>query len=112
MSNTVGGSITTVSECGMPNWRSKRPDWIWPMRIKTRMDAGLALVGNDVGTPIIAFTASGGREVGAFGPVITKVPSAEDSLRLWEAFVTMAELEEFWELKRTRTKGPEFGQRP
>ncbi len=84
----------------------------WDKQIKTRMDAGLALVGNDVGTPIIAFTASGGREVGAFGPVITKVPSAEDSLRLWEAFVTMAELEEFWELKRTRTKGPEFGQRP
>ena len=84
----------------------------WDKQITTRMDAGLALVGADVGTPIIAFTASDGRQVAAFGPVITKVPSGEASLRLWDAFVTMTELEEFWELKRTRTKGPEFGERP
>ena len=35
-----------------------------------------------------------------------------DGLKLWDAFVTMTELEEFWELKRTRTVRPEFGDAP
>ena len=84
----------------------------WDAELLRRMDEGLALVGKDVGTPIIAFTAADGREVAAFGPVITKVPSPENSLKLWDAFVTLTELEEFWELKRTRTTGPEFGDQP
>ena len=45
-------------------------------------------------------------------PVITKVPEREKALRLWDTFVTLTELEEFWELKRTRTRRPEFGERP
>ena len=84
----------------------------WDPELRRRMAEGLALVGNDVGTPIIAFTTTDGREVATFGPVITKVPSPEHSLQLWDAFVTLTELEEFWELKRTRTTGPDFGPEP
>jgi len=84
----------------------------WDPEVRRRMDEGLALVGDDVGTPIIAFTTGSGREVALFGPVITKVPSPKDSLALWDSFVTLTEMEEFWELKRTRTKRPEFGDRP
>ncbi|MCU1397346.1 MAG: hypothetical protein JWN62_455 [Acidimicrobiales bacterium] len=91
---------------------SAATDEQWDATLRKRMADGLALVGADVGTPIIAFTASDGREVATFGPVITKVPAPEKSLALWDAFVTLTELEEFWELKRTRTKGPEFGDHP
>ena len=84
----------------------------WDAPLRERMDAGLALVGNDVGTPIIAFVADDGRDVAAFGPVITKVPETKDALALWDAFVTVTALDEFWEIKRTRTRRPEFGNRP
>jgi len=84
----------------------------WDKEITSRMESGLALVGNDVGTPIISFFADDGREVAIFGPVITKVPEREKALRLWDTVVTLTELEEFWELKRTRTSRPEFGARP
>ena len=84
----------------------------WDKQITTRMESGLALVGADVGTPIISIITDDGREVATFGPVITKVPEREKALSLWDAFVTLTELEEFWELKRTRTRGPEFGDRP
>jgi len=77
--------------------------------IRTRMDAGLALVGQDVGTPIIAFDTPEGRK-GIFGPVISKMPS--DPLALWDAMVTMATMDGFWELKKTRTEGPHFPARP
>jgi len=84
----------------------------WDKEITSRMESGLALVGTDVGTPIISIITADGREVATFGPVITKVPEREKALRLWDAFVSLTELDEFWELKRTRTRGPEFGDRP
>ena len=80
--------------------------------IRTRHDAGLALTGDDVGTPIIAFDNRDGVKQAYFGPVITRVPPTEDSLAMWDALVTMMNVDGFWELKRTRTERPEFGDRP
>ncbi len=87
-------------------------DEAFDAEIRKRMDAGLALCGDDVGTPIIAFDDRKGVRQGYFGPVITRVPEAEDSLELWDALQSMMNIEGFWELKRTRTEGPEFGERP
>lgn len=87
-------------------------DAAWDDEIRARMGQGLALVGNDVGTPIIAFPGADGTEVGIFGPVITRVPSGEDALKLWDAFSTLTTLDGFWELKRTRTVPPDPGARP
>lgn len=77
-----------------------------------RHHEGLALVGNDVGTPIIGIPGRDGTEVGVFGPVITAVPTGDDAAHLWDAIVTLARLPEFFELKRTRTSGPNPGVRP
>lgn len=86
-------------------------DDAWDVAIRTGMDAGLALVGNDVGTPIIAFTADDGVKRGIFGPVITRVPSPEQSLQVWDAMYALTTMDGFWELKRTRTEGPSFPAR-
>ena len=80
--------------------------------IDTRMSAGLALTGDDVGTPIISMDNDDGERVGIFGPVITRVPNPEQSLRLWDSVVGATTIPGFWELKRTRTESPEFGERP
>ena len=77
--------------------------------IRAAMDAGLALVGDDVGTPIIA-VAHPDRpevEVGLFGPVITELPDEAASLRLWDGFLAMVATDGFFELKRTRTAAPD-----
>ena len=87
-------------------------DESWDAVIRERMDAGLALVGNDVGTPIIAWDRTDGERVGLFGPVITRVPKGEDALKLWDAMMAMGDIDGFWELKKTRTERPEFGERP
>jgi len=80
--------------------------------IATRMEAGLDLAGDDVGTPIIAMDDENGDRVALFGPVITRVPPTDQSLGLWDGFVACARTPGFWELKRTRTESPEFGDRP
>jgi hypothetical protein len=86
-------------------------DPAWDTEVLRRHDEGLALVGNDVGTPIISVLADDGHEVAIFGPVITKVPNSDDSLALWDSVVFLARLPEFHELKRTRTTGPEVRAR-
>jgi hypothetical protein len=87
-------------------------DESWDLVIRSAMDDGLGLVGNDVGTPIIATTNSHGNRVGYFGPVITKIPPTEDSLKMWDALMAMMDIDGFFELKKTRTEGPDFGARP
>ncbi len=87
-------------------------DESWDAEIRTRMDRGIALAGDDIGTPIIAFEDRNGDMQGYFGPVITRVPPTKDSLAMWDALVAMIDVQGFWELKRTRTEGPDFGDRP
>ena len=84
----------------------------WDKQIRTRMDAGLELVGTDVGTPIIAWNRTDGQYIGLFGPVITRAPKGEDALKLWYGMMMMGDVDGFWELKKTRTERPEFGDRP
>jgi hypothetical protein len=84
----------------------------WDTIIRSEMDAGLALVGQDVGTPIIAIDRSDGERAGYFGPVINKVPPKDKGLAMWDGLVAMMEVDSFFELKRTRSGGIDFGDRP
>ena len=84
----------------------------WDPIIRETMDEGLALAGNDIGTPIIAFDNDDGERVAYFGPVITRVPEKRLALDLWDGLTKISSVPGFWELKRTRTERPEFGERP
>jgi len=66
-------------------------------------DRGIALVGNDVGTPIISV---GGAAF--FGPVISPAPKGEEAGKLWDGVVGVAGYPGFFEIKRSRTVGPIF----
>lgn len=87
-------------------------DESWDPKIQAAMDDGLGLVGDDVGTPIIAFENSSGIRNGIFGPVISRRPTGDDVLGLWDGMAAMMNVDGFWELKRTRTQPPDFGERP
>src|SRR5690606_32369412 len=52
----------------------------WDEEVRRRMDLGLELVGDDVGTPIIAFVCGDGTKRGIFGPVLTRVPPTDRSV--------------------------------
>ncbi|GHD01828.1 mycothiol-dependent nitroreductase Rv2466c family protein [Zhihengliuella salsuginis] len=64
---------------------------------------GIEQVGQDVGTPILAFNGTA-----FFGPVITRVPSGEQAGELFDASVKLASFPYFFEIKRTRTESPTF----
>ncbi len=60
----------------------------------------MALVGDDVGTPVLAITPPDGQRSGVFGPVLTDVPTDAAARRLWDAVALMAQVPQFRELKR------------
>ena len=95
-----------------PSHGAAYDDASWDLEIRTRMDRGIELAGDDIGTPIIGLEDRRGEMQAYFGPVITRVPPTEDSLAMWDALVTMIDVQGFWELKRTRTERPDFGDRP
>nr|WP_246511749.1 disulfide bond formation protein DsbA [Kitasatospora gansuensis] len=69
---------------------------------------GIGLVGEDVGTPVIAVDGPEGGRVAFFGPVVTPTPRGEAAARLWDGTLLVAGTPGFYEIKRTRTAGPSF----
>ncbi len=65
--------------------------------------SGIALVGQDVGTPIIALNG-----IAFFGPVISPAPKGTEAVSLWDGVVGVAGYDGFFEIKRSRTRGPIF----
>ena len=66
-------------------------------------ERGIKLVGNDVGTPIIAVG-----DAAFFGPVISPAPKGEAAGKLWDGVVGVASYPGFFEIKRSRNVGPIF----
>lgn len=70
---------------------------------------GISQVGEDVGTPVISVPGPPGEpRVAFFGPVVTPAPKGEDAGRLWDGVLLVAGTSGFFELKRTRTRDPQF----
>lgn len=74
--------------------------------IKAETEEALALTGRDVGTPILHVDPPGG--VAFFGPVISRLPTPEQAVELWDHVVGLARFGGFTELKRSLRERPQL----
>jgi 2-hydroxychromene-2-carboxylate isomerase len=93
-----------LAECGLPADLAEAAGTdAFDTQLRASHEEGISLVGQDVGTPVVAFNGTA-----FFGPVLTRIPRGEAAGRLWDATVTLASFPHFFELKRSRSESPEF----
>jgi 2-hydroxychromene-2-carboxylate isomerase len=93
-----------LAECGLPSHLAEAAGSDdFDRQLRASHEQGISLVGQDVGTPVVAFNGTA-----FFGPVLTRIPRGEEAGQLWDAAVTLASYPHFFEIKRSRTERPEF----
>ncbi|MFI8170054.1 DsbA family protein [Streptomyces sp. NPDC085931] len=103
---TVAAALKDVGlpDSLMEHWDSTPYD----AELRASHKEGIDKVGQDVGTPVIAVPGADGEQIAFFGPVVTPAPKGEEAARLWDGTLAVASVPGFYEIKRTRTKGPDF----
>src|SRR6266851_977860 len=64
---------------------------------------GMDRVGYEVGTPVISADGAS-----FFGPVVSPIPRGDAAARLWDGVLLVSGTDGFFELKRSRTRDPQF----
>ena len=101
--------VAALEEAGLPAELADAADSeAYDGRLRASHKEGIDLVGQEVGTPVIAVPGADGEQVAFFGPVVTPSPKGEAAAKLWDGTLLVASTPGFFELKRTRTQDPVF----
>lgn len=104
--------VAALDEVGLPADLidyADQEDFEFDAELRASHKEGIEKVGQDVGTPVIAVPGPDGEQIAFFGPVVTPTPKGEQAARLWDGTLAVASVPGFYEIKRTRTVGPDFG---
>jgi len=118
--STTEHVVEVLESAGLPTrFAEALDDNSWDPLLDEETELALSRTGRDVGTPIITFNSHAGsgnshagsgrlRGISFFGPVISRVPTDEEALPLWDAVTTLASFPGFAEMKRSLREVPQL----
>ncbi len=105
--STPEHAVEVLEAAGLPTrFAESLDDTSWDELLDAESELALSRTGRDVGTPIVTFQPPDG--LSFFGPVISRVPSDDEAVELWDAVTTLAKFPGFAELKRSMREVPQL----
>jgi hypothetical protein len=105
---SMGAVEAALDAAGLdPGLISAAGDEAWDAEIRGSMADAAEQVGDDVGVPILVFHDNG-RTAGISGPIMSPSASGDDALAIWDSVSQLVFSPGFFELKRSRTTGPQL----
>ena len=105
--STTDHVVEVLTAAGLPtHYADALDDTGWDELLDAETELALSRTGRDVGTPIITFRPPDG--LSFFGPVISRVPTDDEALPLWDAVTTLAAFPGFAEMKRSLREVPQL----